>query len=377
MLLMILSCETDSKVLIDSNEIFELVEEGETNFDLDSTSISESDYFKVFQLEDQVILAFFNKPDNSIVMYDFNTKELIRKVFLKTSGPDALFSIDSAPSNFYIKNSDSIFVYSAVQNHLYLISSQAKIKDKWYITSMREDQKYPAFRINSLNPIHFVNGKSTIIGSISWFEDGVPPILTIDLINDHKSFEPKEMPLYDQWDLLRIGSSDFFQPYSTVFNQNRILVSYPKDCRVVDYSENEIKILSLPNPKMGDLTIFNKEIDQRVYMSQDFMDYSTTTGKYHAILSDNLNETIYRFARLPSSMDLLNRVRSSGEVRNWDYSVMIYNQYFEAIEEFTFENRVDLDFNSMFIYGGRLYILKQQQNEDLLSFAKFKLDELE
>ena len=75
-------------------------------------------------------------------------------------------------------------------------------------------------------------------------------------------------------------------------------------------------------------------------------------------------------------MDLLSKVRETGEKRNWDYSVMIYDHDFSALGEFTFENRFDLDFNSMFVQDGKLFILKNQEDENLLSFAMFELYEV-
>ncbi|WP_286747951.1 DUF4221 family protein [Roseivirga sp. UBA1976] len=365
---------SNEDLVFDKNYSFR--ESGQINFALDSISIAKSDHFSIIKNEDQVFLSFFNQPDNSILLYDFDTKQLVQRVRLQTEGPNALISINSAPSNFYIKNLDSIFIYSAVQSQLFLISSDATVKNKWGIESIRDDPKYPAYVINTLNPIQFQDGKIIIVGSLSWYEDGVPPILTLDLKNEIKLNLPENLPLYTQWDRLRVGSSYFFQPSNTRINYGDVLVSYPKDHRIIKYSDSEIEIIDLANPKIADMSIYSEEINQKTYMSQDYIDYSMITAKYHAILSDDENRFVFRFARLPSSMDLLSKVRETGEKRNWDYSVMIYDHDFSALGEFTFENRFDLDFNSMFVQDGKLFILKNQEDENLLSFAMFELYEV-
>lgn len=343
----------------------------EVDFELDSRSVQDSEHFSVFEFEGKSYLAFFNKPDNSIKVYSMDTREKIQSIKLQTQGPNALIAIDSSPSNFYFKSLDSIYIYSSVQQKICLINSLANIIKCQKIISQRDDPNLPSYRINTLNPLRSLNENLYFIGDISWYEDGASPIHILSN-NDVSIQVPEKLELYSDYNRLEIGTSEFFKASNAQFDQQTLLISYPMDHRIMRIRDGLINYESLQNKKLGELRPFGKEVNMEVGRSQEYFDFTISSGKYHAILTDQNKKLIYRVARLPTPMDKIRRIRESGESANWDFSILIYDYDFNLVGEHTFINEVDLEFNCMFIHNSDLYIRKTNDQEDTLTFAIYK-----
>lgn len=129
-----------------------LVLSGEMKIQLDDETAPKSPYMQMIQ--DSLgnnILTLLTPHTNSINFYDYAKGTFLRKIQFEKEGPNGVLSV----SGYYIKNSDSIFLYNRPMVELVLADSNSAVKnwislkgigDKWALS-------YPQYAFSTICPI--------------------------------------------------------------------------------------------------------------------------------------------------------------------------------------------------------------------------------
>lgn len=171
-LFLLVSC-TNNVVSIKNNKkgkveaTYQLVENSGKKFYLDSETAPKSPYMQM--TEDSLgrrILTFLNLYKNAIYLYNYEDTSFVRKIVYKKEDGNAV----SRLSGYYIKNSDSIYVYNMPMTEVILTNSSAEIKE--HISLRGSDNKldwfsyYPQYLPSTVNPFLLVNDILLLTGQL-------------------------------------------------------------------------------------------------------------------------------------------------------------------------------------------------------------------
>tara|TARA_R110001592_G_scaffold3347_1_gene18649 strand:- start:2687 stop:3796 length:1110 start_codon:yes stop_codon:yes gene_type:complete len=333
------------------------------------TAYKTEDNIDYFTEGGEEYLAKFNRPDQSIKIFSITSGKTIKTINLSNTGPNALIGMGGVPNNFKMISMDSIMIYSAMQAKVSLINSKAEILDKWSVITSRDEPKYPTFDGDTFSNMIINKNSILLIGSLSMYNDGEPPILMLD--RSHKEEGQKHIPenleIYNQFpDRIMVGSRDFFKSSNTVNNKVEIVVSFALDDRVMILDKNlKTSYINLKNPKLGELKPYGKPLTMDEYYSDRYTDFLLTAGRYEAIIFDPSRKVYYRLAFLPRTISEVKQGHKSP-----DYSIMVYNEGFKPKAEYTF-SLADYNPRMIFVSKKGLNIMKQGQDEDYITFHTF------
>ena len=122
--LLIFLCFSCSETIVNRNELkeqliptYELIEDGEKTFILDSESQPRNRCIQLFRnpQNDSTYYSFYNEYNNSIYIFDFESTSFIKKIQLQKEGPDGVYP---HRSGYYISSFDSIYFYSMATLHI-------------------------------------------------------------------------------------------------------------------------------------------------------------------------------------------------------------------------------------------------------------------
>ncbi|MFY0593053.1 DUF4221 family protein [Roseivirga sp.] len=372
--LLVLSCQNQPENKIEEPGRLSLAFTKTIELPLDKMSVQRSPQFQYFRYLEENFLAHYNQPDNSIKILSLDQKALTQTIKLNTYGPDALIDMDGSPKNFKIISPDSIFIYSIVQEKIFLINSKAEIRNYWKAPIESLGPEYPVAEFTTLCSLVIRENKILFTSRISWYPNGPSPLLVLPLDKTKKTKRiPKEFKLYGEHNVSLLGDANSFRASNTVTQDGTLLISYPLDHRIMTVDQDlNINYIELKNPKVGILKGFGKKVNAEIYASNEFHEYNFTTSKYHSIISDPYNQLIYRIAKLPYSINEFRNVQNGAKYEGLDFSIMIYDDEFNYIGEKTFEKSAVYDMNSIIVTPNGLLIRKTSEEEDILLFDIFK-----
>lgn len=99
-IILIFLCFSCSETIVNRNELkeqliptYELIEDGEKTFILDSESQPRNRCIQLFRnpQNDSTYYSFYNEYNNSIYIFDFESTSFIKKIQLQKEGPDGVY----------------------------------------------------------------------------------------------------------------------------------------------------------------------------------------------------------------------------------------------------------------------------------------------
>lgn len=100
---------------------------GEKKFELDSLSTGRGDAIQVYPGDNPQYLIFQHRGINLISVFDLNSGELFSKIVLEKEGPNG---VGDGITGMHFHNFDSIFLFSILEQKIFLIDSSSRLKDK-------------------------------------------------------------------------------------------------------------------------------------------------------------------------------------------------------------------------------------------------------
>ena len=118
------------------NATYTLDISAEKKFPLDDYTAPKSLYMQI--CHDSVgkrQLALLNSYRNSIYFYNYETGDFIREIHFEKEGPNGILSLNG----FYVKNMDSIYIYSKPKVELLLGDCKGHVKQRWSLMGKGKD----------------------------------------------------------------------------------------------------------------------------------------------------------------------------------------------------------------------------------------------
>lgn len=336
-------------------------------FYLDSMTTQESGYM---QLIDSNQLAIYNRPANTICIFDINAEREIRKVQLYKEGPNAVIGIQG----FYYQSKDSIWLFRSWQQEFVLVNESGEIIDKRILADKLPPIDKQAFYSVSPFPLTDLpilkNENVLILQGMNGAEvkDGLlQPATTIlyDFNSDKLRLANPYPAIYGDEINDRWGTFSYRATPYTLNEKNEMILSFPADDSISVYNikddlytrffagyslETNIKPLPLKSSQT-DL--------QEQYLKQ---------YQYAGILYDKYHNLYYRLVMLPIyDYDI--------RVPNTQYkalAVIILNSSFEKVGEYKLE-KANYKYRNIFVSEEGLHINIQSDDDDYLKFITLNI----
>lgn len=326
-------------------------------FPLDSTSYNAIKSFNYFVDKGTEYISFYDDLSNSIMIYQFKSKSLIKKILLKNILPDKKVY----KTTVFTKSLDSIFIASYLS--LYMLDTTGTIKDS---IAYRTKPDIVVSSLDNLNP--------PILKDNILFTEARPR-----LDHTNKKDLRKWKVLY-QFDLKKKASNIGYQLpktyqdniYSYFFFYNsycyndkgRFVFSFPADTCIY-----ETDLHKYHNAYYAKSKHQNEAIQPVIDMKELSLGEGATklfqlSDSYGAIYFDPFNKRYLRVAEQKlKAQDIANKKIKKQQ------SIIILNEEFKIIGESTIDERISLSFVFLAI-DGRIYARTNIKNQNSLDFVR-------
>lgn len=329
-------------------------------FFLDSMTTQESDYM---QLIDSNRLAIYNKPENTICIFDISTEKEIKKVKLYKEGPNSVI----ATQGFYYQSKDSIWLYRTWQQELILVNESGEIKDK----KILKDKLFPISKQTySVSPYPFTDLPILKVGNILILhgkngpevESGLQPATTIlydlnsddlRLVNPYPAIYGE--PINEKWGTFTYRTT----PY-TLNPKNEMVLSFPADDSISVYNITTDTYMKFFAGYSLETNIEPLPLNSS---QTDFQEQYLEQYQYVGILYDKYHNLYYRLVMLPTFDYDLNTFSTQHK----EIAVIILNSSFEKVGEYNL-NRAYYKIRNVFVSKEGLHINVQSDDDDYLKF---------
>lgn len=272
--------------------------------------------------------------NNSINIFNLSKKEYSHKIQIPKSGPKAINDI----LNFHVHSIDSIFVITANTGNIFLIDSEAEIKNSWNYKklklptgeSLAENFPFPMAEFGT----HFFYQKDKINLTLPLWLRGtgkfyqVPPLINLNLANNMvessfgvfpENYNGEETSIRDHINYTRLKNGE-------------ILVSFQESHYIQKYTSDGEFISEMPAKSnfVNEFKLFEKYPDRETSKN-----YWIENGFYIGLLYDPYKDLIYRIVCHGQPIKDINGRLNNPLMANW--SIVILKPTGELIGELQFE----------------------------------------
>lgn len=334
----------------------------ELRFDLDTLTNAVSSSLQIYPRDNPAYLLFHHRHFNRISVYDLKSGKLLSKILPEEEGPNGVgYGIDAA----YVQSFDSIFLFSILEQRLFLIDSSGVLKKRIQIEN---DQGYAM--LGSIFP--------PIIKDSSIYLCAYPP--PYGVVGSH-NFSGMKINLYDgkilniwnlskQYDLGAWGKHHYLRVHH-IYNDitDQLISSFPNDPYIY-VSNPDGRMIKYPGQgkRMGDMhplkNIDEAEDDDKIFRLE------SSQGCYSAIFFDRWRNVYYRLAFNP----ILGDYQSPFDTEK-HMSLIIFDRVFNKIGEHFLEDDT-YSYMSVFVSPDGIHLLNRKryhEDENHLTFDTYRL----
>ncbi len=328
---------------------------------------------------DTTYIARKNYYGNSIIVYNLDTKEEIKRYKLKTEGPNEVTKFDSAA---FLEYKEGEFVIANGYSQIYMVKNDSVIFKKYF------DDTDKGFG----NMMNGFNKNLPILKNDNVFIFRKPPIarqakkyysynLLVKFNLKTKELKECNVKYPESYRIGECWGFPHLRQSFTLNNKNQLIFSFPIDSNIYIYSlDNDIltkvpkKTESIFNPvfkPMPDCNGENAEFDIEKYQYD-----VAKSARYESISYDKYRDVYYRIVLFPS--DNL----SKKNIENIDpkISIMVLDSEFNLLTEKMLPKNT-YDFEDFFVSKEGFWVSTNNVNnpnfnEDVMSFDLFTLKDL-
>lgn len=326
---------------------------------LDSTTSTDSFMLEYLEYNGEPRLAYFNRGDQTIRLFDIDNGEQETKLTFDKAGPNRVLYI----AGFTIHNKDSIFLTDGYQTN-YLVNSSSQLISKYRTEDANLLKHAPGPWVRTGSPMIYDKGKLFYQGYVGGVFDQ-PNMVQLDLESNKIDYF-NGYPLFYQEAYWRGG---FEYMYFTYNQKSRIIVS----SFVADHNIQTINLdswseineypasgsgfgkLRAPRQNMGDP---GHEKDEKKFMLQPSygrIHYDFNNDLYYRLAYDGISESDY---------DSNDPLRSSVKPAR----IIILDNQFNKLGEYDL-GRFQYEPNMAFTGAKGLYLKRMDdENEDIVTF---------
>ena len=367
--LFLLSCTTSEKT-IDKDQLKKLPISGQKTFLVDSVTVNKMAYPQVLSYEGKEIVTSMNVLNysiNALKLFDLETGKLYKSLSFHDDEKYKLSDLLSV----YIISPDSILCIDQLSN-LYLLNKQLQVVNK-YSFKNKAEKGLPLFYDNIIPLVKIQNGKYVAANYYTSMPDRRLNV-TFDLKSDtlvYLNNVPEESVIGFY------GIVDF-KYWNYVYDEvdKKFVFNYPNLDSLYLYDSN-LNLIQKVSAKSGlKQGPTEKLVSQRLETLGENIDINKNevmrkmknSFVYTDLIFNHTKRHYYRIVGLPISefdIDLEDEIKS--EIR--EYTLMVLDDEFNIIDEFLIPfNMYRIKGDSFFVYEGKLYLQRNNENEDEMVF---------
>ena len=327
--------------------------------------------------EDKEYLSILNFLNNSILLYDYESRQLEKKIVMPYEGPDGVGTLPQIASHLMI-SPDSFLVYNIDMGRLFMVNDQAKVIRKYDIIDYQHDNYSAPPQPSTLNPMIKLGDDLYIPCALNdRLEDysDFRTVLKLDLQTGQKTYEYPLPEIYNQanW------GEDFKYLVSLAYNSNesKLVLNYPVDPFLYAGSKEGVLKEShyVGSDFIASITPWRSSTanpSDGAYKQRS--EFSMSTSDYPGIIYDHYKNLYYRISYLRPSLDV---VKTGYRLPNFSFIIM--NPAFEKIGEVKFDSRI-YDQSMIFVSEDGINLARKDlysQDENSLSYEYFAVEAVE
>ena len=352
--------------------IIKFVENENLVFPLDDSTVENMEHLQFFQRNDSNILAFTNEYDNSIVFYDYDSREYLNRISYDKEGANGIGHVFA----FFYVNEDSIYHFHYNLSTLFRTNTDGEVLEKHLIQVFPNPSPDSLFLAPTLfprpqSPMRIIGNEMLIpgflIAEVEGENDKNRPVMTFFNLNSHEIRHTDCYPsMYhnSNWG----GDMTWRSVKYTMSPNDELVLSFSADhnVRVRKVGEENYNEYYAGIGDGYDIKpIENKVVNFKAIPPEVIRSHYIRNLTYDGIYYDKYREVYYRIAKLPdSNIDIHKRpIRKPIEV-------VVLNKDFEML------GKASLPYYKywiihVFVGENGLHIQIQSDNEDELVFTTF------
>ena len=374
-IILYISCSSKKEVtvnkFIEYDNIYTIEKESSISFPLDSTT-SSSSFVQFFEDAHIPYLALLNKNLNTIYLYSYDGKNVVKKINFPLNGPNSTGKVEG----FYFHNLDSIFIHGRGAMRIFLSDTSGIIRQEYDISSEKEDI-VPSSSFSTDMPM-FIKGDYLYINSWGAHKEyynntSYPESLILKLnINSgevrHIHTYPESYINTGTWGIQLHFMWNDYNPKT-----DKAILSFPIDHQIYVLNDNDSLVsfyagsnkIRQVKPLSSKSKYIPKSLSQEIRNLQ-------TQPTYYSIYTDPYSKFSLRFVNLKmSEEDFDNRhpIRSKNQL----HSVIILDSLFNKVGEVELNDHSYFANPSFFSKNGFHINRGKYDYEDSLVFDIFKI----
>lgn len=326
------------------------------SFALDSIAFNEIKNFNYFNDGENELIQFYDARSQTISIYEFNTKKLLKIHELKNIFRNSLYN-----TTVYVKKPDTILVTN--KNTLYIINNNGIITDsipfltKPFLSRIKfESLTPPIFTDKTLIAKSRPSLKSTSISDLRKWKT----LYNIDL-EKKKLFLTNNLPESYQAKEYNV----YFYDFSYCVSENGTLIfSFPADTFIYESNLKEYSTAYYAKSKNHDIQNATTEVHSK-YIDKTFKEYLSTFS-YGSMYFDAANKRYLRVAKKNVSQQEIDQKNFQKQ-----QTFIILNNGFQIIGES--EYIPNISYSSLFFSkSGKMYARVASTNDDEVKFIRLE-----
>jgi hypothetical protein len=373
------SCTTQENI-----DLIELIEVAEKSIMLDSIS-REGGYTQVLKLDGRYILAKLNHASRCIYLYDWESAEVVNKIFYNVEGPDGVGLL----WGFYAVNPDSIYMISGSQYRITLINSEGIVLKRYSLLPelvnyregsnqvMASKDAYVALpTLNNRLPAVKLNNY-LIMSCVPQFRGDSEEFFNYGLVHVKLNLQSGEMNYFRPYPELYLKKGLLYpsQYASTFFTANKnnstIITSFPVD--------HHIYVTDINTGLITSHLAKSKYIDEVAHMNKpsnvpsENSTVAFNNDHYHQIIYDPYNKYYLRMVWHPGPGSLYVSGGDNYSTMNIYTSIVVLDSTFNKIGEVEIKEKGHTNAPVFFTAEG-MWLSFDSNSDDYMRFKLYKFE---
>lgn len=342
------------------------------------TSIFIKSLFTYIDENGKEYLTFQNNMEPEILLYDIDSQEYIKTIFLQKEGPNGV----GVFGGFYIRNLDEIYIPDMMKNEVKVVNSNGEIVKKIPYSETSEKKSTIPFVCLSFpyTPMHIINQRIYIpqspnlrLGNSAMEES--PVTIVLDTLTNILDEFPLRFPNIVTSAEIKGSSLGIEASYSQEFNGENFVYSF--------FFDENVYVVSMKGETRHKVEVKSKYIDKlnKTYQSPTDLNMLAKTicevPFYGNLIYDKYRKVYYRFVYPETKLSNNENYMDIWQLGRTKFSIIILNEKMEILGETLFPENTYAS-NLFFIHKDGLYlstsfVKNPNYSDDNLCFQRIDL----
>jgi len=361
-------------------EKWSLMDNGLIKFPLDST-ISKSSITSIqySTFHDKSYFSFLNEHDNSLNYFDLDDINKNHKVRFEYEGPNGV-GFFSLLTGHYLKNLDSIYIYTNESSQINLLNSKGELLSKKNVLLKDGEVVHKNVFVTKSNVIHLSNGKLYLPCSVRPLEQYKQERIILE-VDEGLSSTSYKVNFPEVYDTGFFGSTFNYVPSIAGPKKGNNVATFPMSAGLyeIDTNGNIINAKYAPSKHFDKIEPM-KGMDKSYELNLNSRDwtrerhYSYSTPNFSKILYDKYRDLYYRIVHIRPSLEAVKLGSTTP-----DFSVIIFDKELNKVGETDIMDNTVYDPVMMSVFKEGLAIARKdlyKENDAELAFSIFTLENI-